>query len=120
MSIVAGVDFGTLDVRVSIFDLSQPEGLCHIFFYSEMIDSELDKFVRFHWQNAPKEEYFESKIEKTEITNQTILVVKDFAEKKLGFCSKISYICTMIFANIFGVQSRLNAGSVISGKKCGA
>ena len=46
-----------------------------------MIDSELDKFVRFHWQNAPKEEYFEFKIEKTEITNQTILVVKDFAEK---------------------------------------
>jgi len=46
-----------------------------------MIDSELDKFVRFQWLTAPKEEYFEFKIEKTEITNQTILVIKDFAEK---------------------------------------
>ena len=48
---------------------------------AEMVDSELDKFVRFHWLTAPKEEYFEFKIEKTEITNQTILVIKDFAEK---------------------------------------
>ena len=28
-----------------------------------------------------KNEYFEFKIEKTEISNQTILIVKDFAEK---------------------------------------
>ena len=48
---------------------------------AEVLDSELDKFIRFHWQTAPKEEYFEFKIEKTEITNQTILVIKDFAEK---------------------------------------
>jgi hypothetical protein len=32
--------------------------------------------------DAPKNEYFEFSIEKSEITNQTILVVKDFAEKK--------------------------------------
>ena len=32
--------------------------------------------------DAPKEEYFEFSIEKSEITNQTILVIKDFAEKK--------------------------------------
>ena len=35
----------------------------------------------FIGKTAPKDEYFEFKIEKTEITNQTILVVKDFAEK---------------------------------------
>ena len=31
---------------------------------------------------SAKDEYFEFRIEKTEITNQTILVIKDFAEKK--------------------------------------
>ena len=31
---------------------------------------------------AEQEEFFEFRIEKSEVTNQTILVVKDFAEKK--------------------------------------
>lgn len=48
---------------------------------AEIIEQEADKYVRFHWLHAPKEEYFEFKIEKTEITNQTVLVIKDFAEK---------------------------------------
>lgn len=48
---------------------------------AEVVDSELDKFVRYKWQESPKDEYFEFRIEKTEITNQTILVIKDFAEK---------------------------------------
>lgn len=48
---------------------------------AEMIDSELDKSIRFRWLTSPKDEYFEFVIEKTEITNQTILVIKDFAEK---------------------------------------
>lgn len=48
---------------------------------ADVLDAEFDKFIRFHWQGSPKEEYFEFKIEKTEITNQTVLVVKDFAEK---------------------------------------
>lgn len=49
---------------------------------AEVLESEVDKFIRFHWLEAPKEEYFEFRIEKSEITSQTILVVKDFAEKK--------------------------------------
>ncbi len=49
---------------------------------ADLMEKEHDKFIRFHWQTAPKEEYFEFKIEKSEITNQTILIVKDFAEKK--------------------------------------
>ena len=61
-----------------------------IFFFSwngsaekaEVMESEDDKFIRFHWLHAPKEEFFEFKIEKSEVTNQTILVIKDFAEKK--------------------------------------
>ncbi len=49
---------------------------------AEVIDSEEDKFIRFHWSHAPKGEYFEFRIEKSEVTNQTILIINDFAEKK--------------------------------------
>ena len=49
---------------------------------AEVLEKEQDKFIRFHWVTSPKEEYFEFKIEKSEVTNQTILIIKDFAEKK--------------------------------------
>ncbi|HEY5969850.1 MAG TPA: START-like domain-containing protein [Chitinophagaceae bacterium] len=49
---------------------------------AEVLEKEQDKFIRFHWLHAPKEEFFEFKIERSEVTNQTILVIKDFAEKK--------------------------------------
>ena len=62
----------------------------NVFFFSwngssqraEVMESQEEKFIRFHWIDTPKEEYFEFSIEKSEITNQTVLVVKDFAEKK--------------------------------------
>ena len=62
----------------------------NVFFFSwngssqraEVLESQEEKFIRFHWLDTPKEEYFEFSIEKSEITNQTILVVKDFAEKR--------------------------------------
>jgi uncharacterized protein YndB with AHSA1/START domain len=49
---------------------------------AEVIERETDKFIRYHWLSAPDGEYFEMRIDKSEITNQTILVIKDFAEKK--------------------------------------
>src|SRR3977135_2937287 len=49
---------------------------------AELIESEENKFIRFHWLNSPVGEYFEFLIEKSEVTNLTILVVNDFAEKK--------------------------------------
>ena len=49
---------------------------------AEVVDKEEEKFIRFRWDYAPKEEYFEFRIEKSEVTNQTILVIKDFAEKR--------------------------------------
>jgi len=49
---------------------------------AELVEMQENKYVRFHWQHAPKDEYFEFQIEKSEVTNQTILVIKDFAEKK--------------------------------------
>jgi len=49
---------------------------------AEILEGEEEKFVKFHWIAAPKEEYFEFRIEKSEVTNQTILIINDFAEKK--------------------------------------
>lgn len=48
---------------------------------AEVLESEQEKYIRFHWTHAPKGEYFEFRIEKSEVTNLTILVIKDFAEK---------------------------------------
>jgi len=49
---------------------------------AEVTESEQEKYIRFHWMHLPKEEFFEFRIEKSEVTNQTILVINDFAEKK--------------------------------------
>ena len=49
---------------------------------AELLEKEQDKFIRFRWLHAAKDEYFEFRIDKSEVTNQTILVVKDFADKK--------------------------------------
>jgi uncharacterized protein YndB with AHSA1/START domain len=49
---------------------------------AEVIEKEENKFIRFHWIDSPKDEYFEFSIEKSEVTNQTILVIHDYAEKK--------------------------------------
>ena len=50
--------------------------------YANLVDKEADKFIRFHWTHSSKDEFFEFRIDKSEVTNQTILVVTDFAEKK--------------------------------------
>ena len=47
-----------------------------------MVEKEENKLIRFRWDYMTKDEYFEFKIEKSEVTNQTILIIKDFAEKK--------------------------------------
>lgn len=47
-----------------------------------VLEKELDKFIRFRWNHMAKDEYFEFRIERSEVTNQTILVIKDFADKK--------------------------------------
>jgi len=49
---------------------------------AELLESVEDSFVRFRWTYMAKNEYFEWRIEKSEVTNQTILVISDFAEKK--------------------------------------
>lgn len=49
---------------------------------AELLEKEENKFVRYRWLHAAKDEFFEFRIDKSEVTNQTILVVKDFADKK--------------------------------------
>ncbi|MDB5192437.1 MAG: ATPase [Segetibacter sp.] len=49
---------------------------------AELLEMQENKYVKYRWVDAPKEETFEFHIEKSEVTNQTILVIKDYAEKK--------------------------------------
>lgn len=49
---------------------------------ADMLEKEQDKFIRFRWNHMAKDEYFEFRIEKSEVSNQTILVITDFADKK--------------------------------------
>lgn len=49
---------------------------------AEVVEKEEARFIRFHWIDAPKDEFFEFMIEKSDVTNITILVISDFAEKK--------------------------------------
>ncbi len=48
----------------------------------EVLEKEESKFIKFHWVDSPKDEFFEFTIEKSDVTNVTILVINDFAEKK--------------------------------------
>ncbi|MFT4202300.1 MAG: START-like domain-containing protein [Chitinophagaceae bacterium] len=48
---------------------------------AKILEHQEDKLVRFQWLHEAKEEYFEFDIETAEISNQTILIIKAFAEK---------------------------------------
>lgn len=49
---------------------------------AEILEQEEEEFIRLRWLHAPNGEFFEFRIQISEVTNETILVVKDFAEKK--------------------------------------
>lgn len=49
---------------------------------ANVLEKEAEKKIRFRWQHLPENEYFEFLIERSEVTNQTILIISDFAEKK--------------------------------------
>lgn len=62
----------------------------NVFFFSwngsteeaEVLEQEDEEFIRLRWLHAPQGEFFEFRIQISEVTNETILVVRDFAEKK--------------------------------------
>lgn len=41
-----------------------------------------DDFVKYHWEDSPKDEFFSFKVYKSDISNETILEVTDFADQK--------------------------------------
>ena len=49
---------------------------------AEVLEQQADERIRLRWLHAPKGEYFEFSIQISEVTNMTILAIKDFAEKK--------------------------------------
>jgi len=49
---------------------------------AQMLSDEDDDYIRFRWEYQDNDEYFEFRIDKTEITNDTILFVTDFADDK--------------------------------------
>lgn len=49
---------------------------------AEVLEKVENEKIRFRWVDSPSDEYFEFSIDKSEVTNQTILVIHDFAEKK--------------------------------------
>ena len=75
---MTGVQTCALPIWENVFSFSWNGGVPD---KAALIDQEQDKFVKFRWLHSDKNEYFEFRIEKTEISNQTILIVKDFAEK---------------------------------------
>lgn len=68
-----------VDERDKIFSFSWSGGTPD---RAEMLEMEQDKMVRYQWLDKPEGEFFEFRIEKSEVTNMTILLVTDFAEKK--------------------------------------
>ena len=49
---------------------------------AEVLERVENSYIRFRWVAGPKDEYFEFRIVKSEVTNQTVLIVTDFADKK--------------------------------------
>ncbi|MFN3939671.1 MAG: START-like domain-containing protein [Chitinophagales bacterium] len=49
---------------------------------AELISTEDDEFIRYRWDYQDDTEYFEFRIEKGEITEDTILYITDFADEK--------------------------------------
>lgn len=50
--------------------------------HAEMIAAEENEYVVYKWDWMDKDEFFEFRIEKSPVTNETILTITDFAEKK--------------------------------------
>jgi uncharacterized protein YndB with AHSA1/START domain len=49
---------------------------------AQIVDSEEEYFIRYRWEKFEKDEYLEFRINQTEISHSTVLVISDFAEKE--------------------------------------
>ncbi|MBL7705418.1 MAG: ATPase [Taibaiella sp.] len=48
---------------------------------AELLESEENVFVKFRWDYYNDDEYFEFRIAQSDVTNETILQISDFADK---------------------------------------
>ncbi len=48
---------------------------------AELLESEENVFVKFRWDYYSDDEYFEFRIAQSDVTNETILQISDFADK---------------------------------------
>ena len=48
---------------------------------AERLESKDDEYVKYRWEGSEENEYFDFKISKSEISNDTILTINDFAEE---------------------------------------
>jgi hypothetical protein len=48
---------------------------------AELVDDIEDERVRFHWVDAPYNEFLEFKMYKSQVTDETILEITDFADE---------------------------------------
>jgi uncharacterized protein YndB with AHSA1/START domain len=46
---------------------------------AELLDKTENERVRFRWQGSPKDEFFQFKIQVSEVSNDTVLIITDFA-----------------------------------------
>ena len=46
---------------------------------ARIVEQRVNELIRYHWDDSPPDEYFEFKITATEITNDTVLTITDFA-----------------------------------------
>lgn len=49
---------------------------------ARQVDVIEEQFVKYHWEHGNKDEYFSFKVYKSEIANDTILEITDFADAK--------------------------------------
>ncbi len=49
---------------------------------ARQLESVEDEWVKYHWEDSPKDQYFSFRVYKSEISNETILEVTDFADAK--------------------------------------
>ena len=67
-----------------------------------IVDSVEDEFIRYQWENGINNEYFEFKIQKAEVTGDTILIITDFApedeieDQKLLWNSQVKMLIQQI------------------------
>ncbi len=47
-----------------------------------LVDSQVNEFVRFRWEDDEDDEYFEFRVEKAELTKTIVLRVIDFSEEE--------------------------------------